>query len=233
MPMPDLQPLLRAATEEPPCGPDLEYDAQRLQLDQALAGRPGQQYGTHVVDAVPPDWPQVLALAGQQLRRSKDLRPAAAWTRAATRLYGLEGCAAGLELLHGLMRIYWPGLHPLDDEDGPWARQLCLESLGHEEGLPLDLSCAAEAPDAARLYRRVAEQVDAIDLLWQQLTGEVPLDLWRLRQRLQAGEGAAVPARSGVGAPAQPPWDLVAARADLDAALEWIDRDAAATARGS
>ncbi|MDT9071648.1 type VI secretion system ImpA family N-terminal domain-containing protein, partial [Escherichia coli] len=67
-----------------PCGPDLEYDVESLDLAQLEAGRPRTQF----TPAEPPDWPNVHRSAMSLLRRTKDLRVAVVLARAATRTEG-------------------------------------------------------------------------------------------------------------------------------------------------
>ncbi len=51
------------------------------------------------------------------LRRSKDVRPAVLLLRASTRLQGLTGFVAGLQLLTGLLDTFWDGIHPKLDAE--------------------------------------------------------------------------------------------------------------------
>lgn len=228
MPLADPLELLLPAAEDPPCGPNLEYSVERLQLERALAGQPERQAGDIDIAAVPPDWPAVASLAERQLRLSKDLRVAVAWTRAATRLQGLPGCAAGLGLVLALLQRYGAALHPADDdEDEPrWAQRLCLQALGHEDGLPADLLAAPPVEHADVEAGRAIDLVDAIEDHFRQDLGLEAPDLSLLRQRL-----AILPPPGGSpGAPVAPSpqgeriaADIADARHTLQAALAWID----------
>ena len=116
----DLDQLLAEASESPPCGPDLEYDAAFLELEQAARGKPEQQYGDTLVPAEEPAWPQVRRLAEGLLGRSKDLRIAALFTQALVTTEGFPGLKAGCDILNGLIERYWEQVHPQldpDDED--------------------------------------------------------------------------------------------------------------------
>jgi type VI secretion system protein ImpA len=133
----ELSHLLAESPDLPPCGPDLEYDATYLALDIASQGKPEQEIGGTVVPAVEPDWPQVLEQAQALLVRSKDLRVAMQLLRALTRLEGLSGFAAGVELLDGLLERYWRDLHPrldADDNDDPTFRMNALAPLEPPRG---------------------------------------------------------------------------------------------------
>ncbi|MBL9077773.1 MAG: type VI secretion system protein TssA [Planctomycetes bacterium] len=68
-------------------------------------------------------------------RHSKDLEAAAYLTEALIRLDGLAGLAQGLEVVHGLIAGFWPGLHPGapsadDPEPMPALRTKWLTWLG-------------------------------------------------------------------------------------------------------
>ncbi|WP_225782393.1 type VI secretion system protein TssA [Xenophilus sp. Marseille-Q4582] len=140
---PELVEILRAPiSEASPCGDDLEYDAAFIALEAAAQGKPEQQFGDTVIPAVEPEWPQVSEQAQALLRRSKDVRPAVLLLRAATRLQGLEGFAMGMQLLAGLIDIYWDGLHPAldaDDDNDPTMRLNALAPLNDERLLVRDL----------------------------------------------------------------------------------------------
>ncbi len=213
LPSPDL--LAAPTNEDPPCGPDLEYDSERLHLEELLAGRPEQQYGSFVAEAVAPDWAQVARLAADQLRRSKDLRTAAIWTRAATHLEGLAGCAAGLELIAELLRCYWTEVHPADPEDDWWARRFGLEALGQPQGLPRDLSLVAATAWSPIEADRALVALRAIERQWRDRSVGPPPDLEPLRRML--GAGGPRPGLMGADAAFEQ------ARSALQSALAWIE----------
>jgi len=108
-----LEALLAETPQDPPCGPDLEYDPEFLALDQAARGKPD----TGAVAAPPkdPEWPDVRERAEALLPRTKDLRVAILYTRALVRIEGFEGLAAGLGLIAELLSRYWDHVHPVLD----------------------------------------------------------------------------------------------------------------------
>lgn len=133
----ELSHLLAEASELPPCGPDLEYDPAYLALDVAAQGKPEQDVGGTVVAAVEPDWANVLDQAQALLVRSKDLRVAIQLVRALTRLEGLTGFLAGIELVDGLLERYWTEVHPrldADDNQDPTFRLNALAPLEPPRG---------------------------------------------------------------------------------------------------
>lgn len=123
--------------EAAPCGPDLEYDAAFLALTQAAAGKPETQWAA----AEPPDWREVRSQAEALFERTRDLRVAVLWARAAVHLDGFAALPQGLHLLHGLMAEFWDTLHPLPDPDDhdPYARMNALAVLPQPDGLIGDL----------------------------------------------------------------------------------------------
>jgi type VI secretion system protein ImpA len=142
---------------QPPCGPDCEYDASFLALSQAVEGKPEQQFGDTVIPAVEPDWRLVEKMATDLLGKTKDLRVTAWLTLAATRLHGIAGFAAGVQLMHLLCEQYWEDVHPrliIEGENDPYLRIGALSSLsggggGYADSSPV-LRALRDAPIANR-----------------------------------------------------------------------------------
>jgi type VI secretion system protein ImpA len=122
----DLQLLLAPIAADSPCGPNLEYDADFIALEQASQGKPERQTGQVIVPAEEPDWADVRQRAEVLLSRTKDLRVEVLLLRALIHCEGLPGLSSGLKLLHGLLTHYWAAIHPaLDpDEDNEAAMRL-------------------------------------------------------------------------------------------------------------
>jgi type VI secretion system protein ImpA len=133
--------------EAAPCGPDLEYDNEFLELNQAALGKPESQFGP----AEPPDWPAVRAGAESLLGRSRDLRLAIHWLRAGVRMHGWRALPSGLQLLSGMIEQLWDHLHPMPDpDDGDmYARVNALTLLRESEGLLGDLRTSWVVRDRA------------------------------------------------------------------------------------
>ncbi|KAF1029943.1 MAG: hypothetical protein GAK37_01550 [Pseudomonas sp.] len=146
-----LQPLDFTALALPlgdvaPCGENVEYDPQFLQLEEEALGKPEVQYGDTITQAVEPNWKEVMALALALMDRSRDLRLALWLTRAQLNLNGIAGLAAGLGLIDALLLNCWDGLHPQldpDDDNDPLLRVNILASLREPQGLLRDLQDAA------------------------------------------------------------------------------------------
>jgi type VI secretion system protein ImpA len=127
----DVEPLLAETLSMPPCGVDLEYDAEFLELEALASDKPKRQFQD--TDEEPP-WRDIMERAAALLDRSKDLRVALIYTRAAARVAGLGGFHAGLRVLLGMHERYWENLYPpldAEDADSPTAlRATALAALG-------------------------------------------------------------------------------------------------------
>jgi type VI secretion system protein ImpA len=176
-----LLPLLAPVSDARPCGDNLEYEAEFLQLMQAVQPRAEQQYGRTIIPAEEPEWREVAQQAERLLARSKDLRVVALLTRGWTELRGLTGYADGMRLVAMLLDSHWDGLHPLLEEDGeadPLPRHNALSGL-------FDAQVCLRALRAAPLSAAGRLTVREVGLL---LEGNAPeqLDYPGGRERLQA-----------------------------------------------
>lgn len=95
-----------------PCGPDLEYDPESLELTDAT-GKPESQFGP----GQPPDWPRIRDISESLFTRTRDLRVALWWGRAQLNLAGFAALPATIALFHGLLENFWDDVHPLPDPD--------------------------------------------------------------------------------------------------------------------
>lgn len=143
----DLDTLLTPLGDDQPCGPNLEYDADFLQLEEAARQQAGQEFtgdsGNRVtIEGQGPDWPEVRRLAEGLLERSRDVRVAVYYTRALLRTEGFGGIHLGLRLIVGLLEQHWAHVHPeldADDNDDPTMRVNALAPLVANEALIADL----------------------------------------------------------------------------------------------
>lgn len=131
-----LEQWLAPVSAENPCGPNLEYDAQFLALEESVRTQSRQEFrrddgGSIEIEGTEIQWSVVLEQAQSLLMRSKDLRAALLLTRALLHQEGYRGIALGLELIRRLLLEQWLGLHPgLDPDDGdPTMRLNALTSL--------------------------------------------------------------------------------------------------------
>lgn len=218
----DLDALLAPISDASPCGDDLsfsvEYDAI---LEARRADDPTLEQGEWVTELKTAEWPVVASQCGVLLQqRSKDLRLAAWWTEAQTRLHGIAGLADGFRLTARLCERYWDELHPLI-EDGDieqrvgslrwlldqsmvWLRQLPLMQSAHGRFGLADIEAAhgrrgdgdaltAETLDAARRATPREFYLRLIDALPE---GREALE--ELQQAVDARLGIDGPSFSGV-----------------------------------
>lgn len=177
----DLEKLLEPISDDEPCGPDLEYDAEFGEMDRAAQPKAEQQYGDTLIAAEPADWKDVKKRAEALLERTKDMRVAVYWARASLHQVGLPGFELAVRLLRSYVEQFWDHVHPeLDheDDDDPTYRTNTLATLCDEETMLRDLR---EAPlvasravgrfslrdwERAREGDEPAEQVSSSDDSW-------------------------------------------------------------------
>ncbi|RRV21850.1 type VI secretion system protein TssA [Pseudomonas sp. o96-267] len=132
--------LLAAVSDTSPCGEDLEYDSDFLQLERDALGRPERSMGDAIQAAEPPEWRQLEQACHGLLQRSKDLRITHYLLQSRLALRGVEGLADSLELILELLSRYWPEIHPqldADDDNDPTVRINTLSGLTCETNLGL------------------------------------------------------------------------------------------------
>lgn len=132
--------LLAAVCADFPCGEDLEYDPDFLQLERDAQGRPERVMGDAIQPAEPPQWRAIEASCSALLQRSKDLRITHFLLQANLALHGLPGLAASLELIRDLLDEYWLHVHPqLDasDDNDPTVRINALAGLTCDANIAL------------------------------------------------------------------------------------------------
>ncbi len=111
--------LLAPIPGDEPAGPYLRYDPVYDEIKEARREDPDLPQGAWETSRKTADWPRVVALAEEVLRRrSKDVQVAAWLTEAALHREGFAGLRRGLELLRDLLEGFWDGVHPeIDDGD--------------------------------------------------------------------------------------------------------------------
>lgn len=199
-----------AVPESAPCGPDLEYDNQFLEVTQAALGKPESQFGP----AEPPDWLAVREAVEEMLDRSRDLRLAVFWLRSGVNLYGYAALASGLQLLTEMMQSLGASVLPLPDPDDgdPYARVNALSVLAETAGLLGDLRAAPVLQDRA-LGRITGRDVELALLLTQPLETETPMAKDQIQRMLSDAVDSTPVLRTTVD-------DSVAQLAAFEAALQ-------------
>ncbi|AMB88206.1 type VI secretion protein ImpA [Pseudomonas agarici] len=136
----DVPLLLAAVAANSPCGEDLEYDAQFLQLERDAQGKPERSMGDSVHLAEPPAWRAIEQSSVALLQRSKDLRITHFLAQSALALHGFAGLNQALSLINQLLQRHWAELYPLldaDDDNDPTVRVNALSGLACETNIRL------------------------------------------------------------------------------------------------
>lgn len=134
----DIAPFLEPVEPDAPCGPNLEYDPEFLEMSLAAEGKPEQSVGDSVIDAVEPDWKTVRTKAWSLLGRTRDMRVLLYLAQGSLRTEGFVGLGGTFELLGGLVGRYWEHIHPQLDPDldnDPIQRLNILTSFASRETL--------------------------------------------------------------------------------------------------
>jgi type VI secretion system protein ImpA len=122
--------FLTPISPDKPCGEDISYDNDFLQLELQVQGKPGTQFS----EAIPPDWKIVYASCNTLLQRSRHLRVVVVLCLASMMVNGLGGLADALEFMSKFLSQDWDSMYPsLDPEDknNPLERMNILSALNN------------------------------------------------------------------------------------------------------
>src|SRR5262245_20329260 len=120
--------LLTPVSAEKPCGDDISYDPQFIELETLMRGKPETQFSA----AEEPNWKALRERCLELWKKSKDLRVATALAVAELKMDGFAGFRESLALINGLIEKNWNELYPLlDPADGndPTQRVNIIASL--------------------------------------------------------------------------------------------------------
>lgn len=140
----DVALLLAPVSANYPCGDDLEYDADFLQLERDAQGKPERVMGDAVQPAEPPQWRAIEQTSAGLLQRSKDLRITHFLVQSTLALQGIAGLSDGLTLVRQLLESYWSDLYPqldADDDNDPTVRVNALSGLACDTNVRLLRDC--------------------------------------------------------------------------------------------
>ena len=135
-----IEKLLRPASPEHPCGPDLSNDPLFDELETLVKGKPEVEVGAVKKPAEPPEWNNVQQKSIEFFGRSKHLRVSVMLCCSLLKTGGLAGFRDGLQLIRGLLEQYWTSLYPLldpGDNNDPTQRLNVLGSLNVPRGSPV------------------------------------------------------------------------------------------------
>lgn len=114
----DVDLMLKAISEEAPCGANLEYDPAFTAMEDESKGTPERQVGENIEPGQPPNWKSLRKMVLELMERTRDLRLLVELARADLNLEGLVGFKNSLSLLRKCLEEYWDSIHPqLDPED--------------------------------------------------------------------------------------------------------------------
>ena len=170
-----LSDLLLPVVLEPPCGASLRYDPIytdiRLAREEDDPNLPMRQWERPLKKA---DWLFIETQCFEALaKKSKDLQLVAWLTEAWMRLYGLQGLASGLKLMHDLPVAFWEDIHPLIIDGDAEARKAPFEWMSESLAVSLKIhvvmmTILERSPSKITLVewdRLTADDVHAQDIL--------------------------------------------------------------------
>ncbi|MNZ02720.1 hypothetical protein D3C78_193750 [compost metagenome] len=130
----EIEPLLSPISSDQPCGQDLSFSNEFHAIKIAKTqDDPLLDQGDWVAEPKQADWHFVEQKSIELLTgKSKDLRLLGWLLEAWSNLYGFEGTAKALELMHRTLNEYWTQLHPeIEDEDLDQRLGLLQGSINH------------------------------------------------------------------------------------------------------
>lgn len=130
----EIAPLLSPISSDQPCGQDLSFSNEFHAIKIAKTqDDPLLDQGDWVAEPKQADWQFVEQKSIELLTgKSKDLRLLGWLLEAWSNLYGFEGTAKALELMHRTLNEYWTQLHPeIEEEDLDQRLGLLQGSINH------------------------------------------------------------------------------------------------------
>ena len=130
----EIEPLLSPISSDQPCGQDLSFSNEFHTIKIAKTqDDPLLDQGDWVAEPKQADWQFVEQKSIELLTgKSKDLRLLGWLLEAWSNLYGFEGTAKALELMHRTLNEYWTQLHPeIEEEDLDQRLGLLQGSINH------------------------------------------------------------------------------------------------------
>jgi type VI secretion system ImpA family protein len=121
--------LLAPVSDDDPTGPDLAYDPQRYEIEQAFETEVSIDASGVEAQASDIDWRAIIAKIVEQSERTKDIWLPVYLCRAGARAGQLETVEVGARYLAGLLETYWPNLHPRLEDYGFQGRKGPCDSL--------------------------------------------------------------------------------------------------------
>jgi type VI secretion system protein ImpA len=155
----ELEQLIAPVSETDAVGPDLAYDPERQEIEQA--------FETSAADGDSVDWRKIVQLIEKQSARTKDIWLAVYLCRAGARWGQIALVETGAAYLAALFERYWDVVHPTLDEYGFQGRKgpcegltRIAEFLGPLRGMDFErFRTGAEAEDGYGLFRAALQDI--------------------------------------------------------------------------
>lgn len=125
----DPESLLAPVADADPAGPDLSYDPQRHEIEQAFEQSVSIDASGVSAPQADVDWSGIIRAIVEQSARTKDIWLAVYLCRAGARAGKLEVVEAGVRYLAGLIEHYWESAHPRLDDYGIEGRVGACDTL--------------------------------------------------------------------------------------------------------
>ena len=109
--------MLQPISADKPCGEDLSYDPEFMELERLIQGTPEREMGDVKIAAEEPDWRDISRRCQALLTRTRDLRIMVYVTLAELKLRGAPGFRDGIVLIQKSVETLWPTLYPALDPD--------------------------------------------------------------------------------------------------------------------
>lgn len=193
--MAELDQLMQPVAGDSPVGPDLSYDPERQQIEEAFDTAKLADNG----EGEAPDWNAVIRLIKGQSARSKDAWLAVYLARAGARAQKLETVALGCDYLAGMLETWWDEMHPLLEDLGFQGRKGACDSLASHGDfvIPLRRVVVVEHPRLGRFtgedlqrFANEGDQADGIGMFRAALADTSSEDLEATLGRLDSIRGA-------------------------------------------
>lgn len=124
----DVDGLLTEISPDTPCGENLEYDPEFVELERAAAGTPETQFS----EAEPPNWKDVRNRAKDLCARTKNLRVLLYLGAAELHMDGIPGFRDVLSAMKGVLERFWDHVYPqldAEDDNDPMERMNAIAGL--------------------------------------------------------------------------------------------------------
>lgn len=128
----DVDALMAPFDGDSPCGDDLEYDPDFVELETLAKPKDEQQVGDSVIAGESVDFNDVGKRALDLLGRSKDLRIAVILGEAVLHTQGFDAFGKVMDYIDRALDVYWDSVHPMldaDDDDDPTMRVNAIRGL--------------------------------------------------------------------------------------------------------